>query len=91
MDVEKSRQSATGSEAKATFSPDSASDEVAASYGLDEKRLLRKLDYHLLPGVAILYLLSFLDRSNVANARLDGLATDLHFTGDEYLTGLTYE
>lgn len=33
--------------------------------------------------------MSFLDRSNVANARLDGLTTDLHMTGNQYLTGLT--
>ncbi|KAF2770499.1 MFS general substrate transporter [Teratosphaeria nubilosa] len=51
--------------------------------------LIRKLDLHLLPGVCTLYLLSFLDRSNVANAKLDGLDADLHMTGNQYLTGLT--
>ena len=61
----------------------------AASYGLNEKSLVRKLDRHLLPGVCVLYLLSFLDRSNVANAKLDGLDKDLHMTGNQYLTGLT--
>lgn len=35
---------------------------------VDEKALLRKLDYHLLPAVGILYLLSFLDRSNGTTA-----------------------
>lgn len=77
---------------KGLASPDSASDSPAAlatAYGIKEKALLRKLDLHLLPGVCILYLLSFLDRSNVANARLDGLADDLHMTGNQYLTGLT--
>ena len=34
------------------------------SEDLDEASLLRKLDAHLLPGVTLLYLLSFLDRSN---------------------------
>ena len=38
-----------------------------------EKALLRKLDLRLLPGLTFLYLLSFLDRSNVANARIEGL------------------
>ncbi|KAF2154031.1 MFS general substrate transporter [Myriangium duriaei CBS 260.36] len=60
-----------------------------ADYGVNEKSLLRKIDLKLLPGVVLLYLLSFLDRSNVANAKLDGLTTDLHMTGNEYLTGLT--
>lgn len=66
--------------------------DVAAAYGLDEKRILRKLDRHLLPGVCVLYLLSFLDRSNVANARLEGLLDDdvgLGMTVNQYLTGLT--
>ena len=56
---------------------------------IQEKALLRKLDLKLLPAVTLLYLLSFLDRSNVANARLDGLTTDLNMTGNQYLTGLT--
>lgn len=34
------------------------------SQAINEKALLRKLDVKLLPAVAILYLLSFLDRSN---------------------------
>ncbi|KAK8119620.1 uncharacterized protein PG998_004246 [Apiospora kogelbergensis] len=56
---------------------------------INEKRLLRKLDYHLLPAVGVLYLLSFLDRSNVGNARIEGMLDDLHMTGNQYLTGLT--
>lgn len=57
--------------------------------GINERMLLRKLDLHLLPGVCVLHLLSFLDRSNVANARLEGLTDDLHMTGNQYLTSLT--
>lgn len=77
---------------KGLASPDSASDSpetLATAYGINESSLLRKLDRHLLPGVCLLYLLSFLDRSNVANAKLDGLTNDLHMTGNQYLTGLT--
>ncbi|KAH7311927.1 MFS nicotinic acid transporter-like protein [Rhexocercosporidium sp. MPI-PUGE-AT-0058] len=57
--------------------------------GIDEKALLWKLDWKLLPPLTLLYLLSFLDRSNVGNARLEGLITDLDFTGNEYLLTLT--
>jgi hypothetical protein len=46
-------------------------------FDINEKALLRKLDYRLLPPLTILYLLSFLDRSNVGNARLEGMATDI--------------
>lgn len=75
-------------------SPPASEKDIAAAYGLDEKRILRKLDRHLLPGVCVLYLLSFLDRSNVANARLDGLLESaelggLGMTVNQYLTGLT--
>ena len=58
-------------------------------HGINEKSLLRKLDYKLLPALTLLYLLSFLDRSNVGNARIEGLTADLHMTGNEYLSGLT--
>ena len=47
---------------------------------VDEKSLVRKLDRHLIPGVTILYLLSFLDRANVGvSSALDSpqTATDI--------------
>lgn len=40
------------------------SDTELAGPKINEKALLRKIDAHLLPAVGILYLLSFLDRSN---------------------------
>lgn len=55
--------------------------------GYDEtatKRLIRKIDLNILPVLAILYLLSFLDRTNIGNARLAGLETDLHLKGLDY-------
>ncbi|CAE6450965.1 unnamed protein product [Rhizoctonia solani] len=54
---------------------------------LDEKadrRLVRKLDWNLLPFVSLLYLLSFLDRSNIGNARVAGLVTDIGLKGLQY-------
>lgn len=48
--------------------------------GWDEsttKKLIRKIDYRLIPFLALLYLLSFLDRTNIGNARLDTLEADL--------------
>ncbi|KZT66421.1 MFS general substrate transporter [Daedalea quercina L-15889] len=55
-----------------------------ASEVVDPRRILRKLDWHLLPFVSILYLLSFLDRANIGNAKVAGLTTDLHLTGIQY-------
>jgi len=42
----------------------SGSDVEVLTSVVNEKKLLRKLDLRLLPAVSILYLLSFLDRSN---------------------------
>jgi hypothetical protein len=44
--------------------PGNSDSEGAIFSGINEPALLRKLDRHLLPAVGILYLLSFLDRSN---------------------------
>ncbi|QRV80256.1 major facilitator superfamily transporter [Ceratobasidium sp. AG-Ba] len=41
------------------------------------RRLLRKMDWNIVPFLALLYLLSFLDRTNIGNARLAGLEADL--------------
>lgn len=50
----------------------------------ERRRVLRKIDWHLLPFVSLLYLLSFLDRSNVGNAKVAGMSTDLNLTGYRY-------
>ncbi|KAL6712740.1 hypothetical protein ACLMJK_009678 [Lecanora helva] len=78
-------------EKEATSSSQSETNEDidVNGFGVDEKALIRKLDLKLLPALILLYLLSFLDRSNVANVRVEGLAKDLHMTGNQYLTGLT--
>ena len=43
----------------------------------EEHAVMRKLDYRLLPLLFVLYSLSVLDRSNLGNARLAGLAEDI--------------
>lgn len=48
------------------------------------KRLIRKIDWRLIPFLALLYLLSFLDRTNIGNARLDTLEADLGMSGLQY-------
>lgn len=52
----------------------------------DDKELLWKLDWHLLPILTILYLLSFLDRVNIGQAKLDGLPMSLKLSSTEYNT-----
>jgi MFS family permease len=54
-------------------------------YTPDEERAVRrKLDTHLVIFVSVLYLLSFLDRSNIGNARLAGLTDDLNISDNQY-------
>jgi hypothetical protein len=48
------------------------------------KQLLRKLDSHIMPVIVVLYLLSFLDRTNIGNARLAGLEEDLNMAHLDY-------
>ncbi|KAI0268861.1 MFS general substrate transporter [Gloeopeniophorella convolvens] len=50
----------------------------------EQRRIWRKLDVYLLPFVSLLYLLSFLDRSNIGNARVAGMSKDLHLVGLRY-------
>ncbi|RJE20721.1 Mfs transporter [Aspergillus sclerotialis] len=87
MTVSTEKTPEEGPEGKITSS--SPSSIGGEHFTINEKALLRKLDRRLLPPLTILYLLSFLDRSNVGNAKLEGLTTDINMTGNQYLTGLT--
>ncbi|KAJ3888947.1 major facilitator superfamily domain-containing protein [Lentinula edodes] len=49
----------------------------------------RKLDYHILPLMAMYFFLSFLDRTNVGNARVAGLQKDLGMSNKQYSIALT--
>jgi MFS family permease len=54
-----------------------------------EAAIIRRIDLTVIPFLCILYLLAFLDRVNIANARSFGLVEDLHLAGVEYNTALT--
>ncbi|KGQ00984.1 hypothetical protein PAAG_12357 [Paracoccidioides lutzii Pb01] len=50
----------------------------------EEKVVIRKLDWNLLPLIFVLYSLSILDRSNLGNARISGLGEDIDLSGRRY-------
>jgi hypothetical protein len=52
------------------------------------RRLLIKCDLRLIPILGCLYLVSFLDRSNIANARLFKLEASLHMPSNGFNTCL---
>jgi hypothetical protein len=51
---------------------------------LQDKALMWKVDRWLIPWLCLLYLLSFLDRTNIGNARLAGMEVDLDMEGHDY-------
>ncbi|KAK3396863.1 major facilitator superfamily domain-containing protein [Sordaria brevicollis] len=50
----------------------------------EEKAIRRKIDWHCVPIVTVLYMLCFLDRVNIGNARIQGLAKDLNLQGMQF-------
>lgn len=51
---------------------------------IDEQKLRRRIDYRILPLFSVLYLLSFLDRTNIGNAKIEGLPEDLGLVGNQF-------
>ena len=49
-----------------------------------DRSITRKFDLHIVPWLFGLWLLAFIDRSNIGNARIDGLATDLKLDGNKF-------
>ena len=50
----------------------------------ETRRLLFKIDLRIIPFIALLYICSFLDRVNIANAKVAGLVEDLGMSDDMY-------
>ncbi|KAJ7917542.1 MFS general substrate transporter, partial [Mycena leptocephala] len=56
---------------------------------IDQSKLIRKIDLRLIPWFSLLYLLSFLDRTSIGNAKLYNLEGDLKISDNQYLISLT--
>ncbi|MBW0464046.1 hypothetical protein O181_003761 [Austropuccinia psidii MF-1] len=55
----------------------------------EERKALWKLDISILPILSMFFLLNYLDRANLGNARVAGLQKDLHMTDYQYSISLT--
>ncbi|TRM64282.1 MFS general substrate transporter [Schizophyllum amplum] len=55
----------------------------------EERRLVRKIDLRCMPALVILFILNFIDRGNLSNARLQGLQEDLSLNDTEFATCLS--
>ncbi|KAI8930801.1 hypothetical protein NX059_011824 [Plenodomus lindquistii] len=65
------------------LSNDTSSDVIYDE--IEEKRLLRKVDWRLLPILGALYSIALIDRTNISNARVAGMGRDLSLQiGDRY-------
>ncbi|TFK36835.1 MFS general substrate transporter [Crucibulum laeve] len=56
---------------------------------VNERRLMRRIDLHVIPWLAVLYLLNFLDRGSIGNAKLYRLEQELRINDNQYLLALT--
>lgn len=67
------------------YQPDNETGSVRAYIDhVAQKSYVRKMDCFLLPFLSLMYFFNSVDRSNLGNAKTDGLDKDLHFTGNEY-------
>lgn len=49
-----------------------------------DKKTTRKVDIRMIPMLMFIYILNYLDRNNIASARLGGLEEDLGLVGNQY-------
>ncbi|KAH7017979.1 major facilitator superfamily domain-containing protein [Microdochium trichocladiopsis] len=53
------------------------------------KRVVKKVDWRLMPMITLMFLLNYLDRVNVSNARLAGFQTDLGMSDTVWSAGIS--
>ncbi|KAL4244698.1 MFS transporter superfamily protein [Abortiporus biennis] len=64
--------------------------ELLARYDPKEvERVWRKVDWHIMPIAVLLYLASYIDRANIGNAKVLGMAAALKLTPNQYNAALS--
>lgn len=71
-------------EGKKSSSEEGSSSTAESIDRVAEKKLIRKCDLHVIPPITLLFTLSFLDRINIGNARIQGLEKDLDMKGNDF-------
>ncbi|OKL57533.1 hypothetical protein UA08_07095 [Talaromyces atroroseus] len=66
----------------------SVDDKAISTSTVNEAKLLRKIDWRVMPMLFVIYLVAFLDRVNISNALTLGIKTDLDLTGNRANTAL---
>lgn len=62
---------------------------LADEMGINQKKLMFKIDCWVVPSLLILYFLSFLDRVNISNAKVYNIEADLGLVGNQFNIALT--
>jgi MFS family permease len=72
-----------------SYATNFAEDEIPDEQKKIEAKVIRKVDYRLIPILGVLYSVSGIDRVNLSNARVAGMNEDLRFDiGDRYSIAL---
>ncbi|KAH6999049.1 major facilitator superfamily domain-containing protein [Ilyonectria sp. MPI-CAGE-AT-0026] len=82
MDVNPKNDSSNDVESSIDNSAEAGTSVIIDPEG--ERSYVKKLDMYLLPFLSLMYFFNAVDRSNLGNAKTDGLEADLNFTGNEY-------
>ncbi|KAL6362233.1 hypothetical protein LRP88_04310 [Fusarium phalaenopsidis] len=55
---------------------------------VEDKRLVRRIDFHVVPWICITYALFLIDRTNIAAAKIIGMKANLKLTGNQFNVAL---
>jgi MFS family permease len=69
--------------------PESLRDRSDDEIEVLSKKLVRKLDFTILPAMGILYILNYIDRQNLSAAKLQGITQDLHLSTEQFATAVS--
>ena len=50
----------------------------------EEKKLVRKIDFYILPLIAVNYAFFYIDKTTLSYAAIFGIRDDLHLSGSQY-------
>ncbi|KAL0257655.1 hypothetical protein SLS55_006818 [Diplodia seriata] len=65
-------------------------EEFLASFPEEKKkRAVRKVDWRLVPMLLMLYLITYIDKTNIGNAKIEGLLSSLGMDGTQYNIALS--
>ncbi|KAH8655296.1 major facilitator superfamily domain-containing protein [Xylariales sp. PMI_506] len=69
--------------------PESLRDLSREEVDILNKKLVRKMDFTILPLIGILYILNYIDRQNLSAAKLQGIMEDLNMTTQQFATAVS--